>query len=251
MNAFPSPAHQTGADEPAPDPSMEEILASIRRIIADDQGQAPQARPATRPTGTTSAPPPSPPVQRHERPVTVEAEILAPAPRVEPQQAYAQPAPHAQVYAQQAQPYAQPAPQPYAEPQRSQPQQHYAPPAPPQSAPAAQHAQPSYAPATPVQPQPDPVQQQPAFTPPAYSAPAIIGNSPGEAALLSAQADASVSGAFEALTRSMVFQNSPFMEETVRDLLRPMLKQWLDDNLPPLVERLVRSEIERVARGGR
>ncbi len=49
----------------------------------------------------------------------------------------------------------------------------------------------------------------------------------------------------------MMLQNSPFMEETVRDLLRPMLKQWLDDNLPPLVERLVRSEIERVARGGR
>ena len=31
----------------------------------------------------------------------------------------------------------------------------------------------------------------------------------------------------------------------------PMLKAWLDDNLPGLVERLVRAEIERVARGGR
>ena len=27
-----------------------------------------------------------------------------------------------------------------------------------------------------------------------------------------------------------------------------MLKQWLDDNLPKLVERLVREEIERVVR---
>jgi cell pole-organizing protein PopZ len=34
-------------------------------------------------------------------------------------------------------------------------------------------------------------------------------------------------------------------------MLRPMLKQWLDDNLPAVVERLVRAEIERVARGGR
>jgi len=34
-------------------------------------------------------------------------------------------------------------------------------------------------------------------------------------------------------------------------MLRPMLKSWLDDNLPSLVERLVRSEIERVSRGGR
>jgi cell pole-organizing protein PopZ len=32
-------------------------------------------------------------------------------------------------------------------------------------------------------------------------------------------------------------------------MLRPMLKSWLDDNLPHMVERLVRSEIERVTRG--
>jgi cell pole-organizing protein PopZ len=32
-------------------------------------------------------------------------------------------------------------------------------------------------------------------------------------------------------------------------MLRPMLKVWLDDNLPGLVERLVRAEIERVSRG--
>lgn len=41
------------------------------------------------------------------------------------------------------------------------------------------------------------------------------------------------------------------LNEIVRDMLRPMLKGWLDDNLPVLVERLVRAEIERVARGGR
>jgi cell pole-organizing protein PopZ len=34
-------------------------------------------------------------------------------------------------------------------------------------------------------------------------------------------------------------------------MLRPMLSDWLDDNLPKLVERLVREEIERVARGPR
>jgi hypothetical protein len=32
-------------------------------------------------------------------------------------------------------------------------------------------------------------------------------------------------------------------------MLRPMLKQWLDENLPAIVERLVRAEIQRVARG--
>jgi cell pole-organizing protein PopZ len=39
------------------------------------------------------------------------------------------------------------------------------------------------------------------------------------------------------------------LEDIVRELMRPMLKTWLDDNLPSMVERLVRAEIERVARG--
>ncbi len=38
------------------------------------------------------------------------------------------------------------------------------------------------------------------------------------------------------------------LEEIVKDLLRPLLKDWLDANLPGLVERLVRDEIERLAR---
>ncbi len=41
------------------------------------------------------------------------------------------------------------------------------------------------------------------------------------------------------------------IENMTQDLLRGMLKNWLDDNLPDLVERLVREEIERVARRGR
>ncbi len=41
------------------------------------------------------------------------------------------------------------------------------------------------------------------------------------------------------------------VEDMTRDLLRGMLKTWLDQNLPALVERLVREEIARVARSGR
>jgi len=41
------------------------------------------------------------------------------------------------------------------------------------------------------------------------------------------------------------------LDEIAEDMLRPMLREWLDDNLPTLVERLVREEIERVARGPR
>jgi cell pole-organizing protein PopZ len=69
--------------------------------------------------------------------------------------------------------------------------------------------------------------------------------------LLSASTDASVAQAFDTLATSMMLQNSGMIEQMTRDMLRPMLKAWLDDNLPTIVERLVRSEIERVARGRR
>jgi cell pole-organizing protein PopZ len=39
----------------------------------------------------------------------------------------------------------------------------------------------------------------------------------------------------------------PTLEDIVRDEMRPLLKAWLDEHLPPLVERLVRAEIQRVA----
>jgi cell pole-organizing protein PopZ len=41
------------------------------------------------------------------------------------------------------------------------------------------------------------------------------------------------------------------VEDLVKEILRPMLKEWLDENLPHLVEQLVRAEIERVVRSGR
>ncbi|MCS6921198.1 MAG: DUF2497 domain-containing protein [Elioraea sp.] len=39
------------------------------------------------------------------------------------------------------------------------------------------------------------------------------------------------------------------LEEMIRQEIRPLLKSWLDENLPPLVERLVKAELERIARG--
>ncbi len=38
------------------------------------------------------------------------------------------------------------------------------------------------------------------------------------------------------------------LEDLVRDMLRPLLREWLDENLPGLVERLVREEIEKLVR---
>ncbi len=67
--------------------------------------------------------------------------------------------------------------------------------------------------------------------------------------LLSSATSAAVDSAFNALAHTVLVQNARTLEDLVREMLRPMLKTWLDDNLPGLVERLVRAEIERVARG--
>ena len=59
-----------------------------------------------------------------------------------------------------------------------------------------------------------------------------------------------VSAAFGTLANTM-FEGARTIEDVVREMLKPMLQTWLEDNLPSLVERLVRAEIERVSRGGR
>lgn len=74
--------------------------------------------------------------------------------------------------------------------------------------------------------------------------------SEGEA-LVSSSTATSVASHFEALAASMIFKDSGLLQQYAQEMMRPMLKQWLDDNLPVIVERLVRAEIERVARGGR
>jgi cell pole-organizing protein PopZ len=70
-----------------------------------------------------------------------------------------------------------------------------------------------------------------------------------ELGLVSAATSVAVDSAFNTLAQTVLVQNGPSLEDLVRQMLRPMLKTWLDDNLPGLVERLVRAEIERVSRG--
>jgi hypothetical protein len=73
--------------------------------------------------------------------------------------------------------------------------------------------------------------------------------SPG---MLSGEAAAATQHAFNQLAETLMSRamGERSVEEVTRELLRTMLKQWLDENLPSLVERLVREEIERVARRG-
>lgn len=72
---------------------------------------------------------------------------------------------------------------------------------------------------------------------------------PSLESIVSSQTTASVGQAFNILSHTILTQNARTLEDLVREMLKPMLKVWLDDNLPVMVERLVRAEIERVARG--
>jgi hypothetical protein len=69
--------------------------------------------------------------------------------------------------------------------------------------------------------------------------------------LLSEDSDEVVHGAFSALAHTILAQNARTLEDLISEMLQPMLKGWLDDNLPSLVERLVKQEIDRVSRGRR
>ena len=59
----------------------------------------------------------------------------------------------------------------------------------------------------------------------------------------------SAASAFEALERNILMPAAGrTLEDVVRELLRPMMKAWLDENLPGIVEQQVAAEVERIAR---
>ncbi|WP_037152335.1 PopZ family protein [Rhizobium freirei] len=74
---------------------------------------------------------------------------------------------------------------------------------------------------------------------------------PASSPLMSEDTGAQVARSFEELAAIVDGGPRRSLDELAQEMLRPMLQEWLDDNLPTLVERLVREEIERVARGTR
>jgi cell pole-organizing protein PopZ len=69
--------------------------------------------------------------------------------------------------------------------------------------------------------------------------------------ILSSSTGEQVARSFQDLALALDDAQRRSLDQIAEDMLRPMLQEWLDDNLPTLVERLVREEIERVARGPR
>ncbi len=72
------------------------------------------------------------------------------------------------------------------------------------------------------------------------------------ASILSEQTERATRGALDALSRMLVKPEAPSdgtLEGLVREMLRPMLREWLDANLPGMVETLVAREIAKITRG--
>jgi uncharacterized protein len=91
--------------------------------------------------------------------------------------------------------------------------------------------------------------QSPPVTNPVAETKRQVQRNMPDRSLLAPSTTAAVDSAFTALAQSVLTKNARTLDDLVSEMLRPMLKAWLDDNLPDLVERIVRDEIERVVRG--
>lgn len=92
--------------------------------------------------------------------------------------------------------------------------------------------------------------RSPVMDPPAFAEPTPPRERPSQQ-MMSNSTVSAVESAFNALATTVLSNNARTLEDLVKEMLRPMLKSWLDDNLPNLVERIVKAEIERVSRGSR
>lgn len=96
------------------------------------------------------------------------------------------------------------------------------------------------------------IPQMPAPVPVMVTPPPAPLSSPAamESHILSSQTGGLVANAFAALSRNAAMPApGRSIEDVVAELLRPMLRDWMDSHLPGIVERLVKAEIERVSRG--
>ncbi|MBE7218989.1 MAG: DUF2497 domain-containing protein [Caulobacteraceae bacterium] len=180
------------SDAQAQEPTMEEILASIRRIISEDEA-APSSESAAA-----------------EPPVAADTgdDVLELTHRAEPEAA--------------APPREEPAFASLSELSDLDVSERAAPEPPPPS-PAA-------------------------FAPPPRPAPAAPAR---EDAWVGEQAASAAASHFGALAQSLAMPaQGRTLEDVVSELLRPMLKAWLDQHLPQIVEARVQAEVERVSRGG-
>jgi cell pole-organizing protein PopZ len=204
-------------NETAGEPSLDEILSSIRRIISEDGPSIAAASFGQRRSrGPRSDEADDVLVLTRRAPVIAQAEVAWPAPA-----SVADPALDPEpVVARQTQVQEEP----------------------------VMHQEPTIAPAMEGAPE-----VHAADDPPAVHAPAEA-----QADVIAPETEASAAAAFEKLTAATRDEPRPAsllmpaagrtLEDVVRDIMRPLLKEWLDENLPAIVQARVDEEIERIAR---
>ena len=178
------------SEQTSQEPTMEEILASIRRIISEDDapgGEEVEAAPE----------------------VEAPAAVAEPEPEPEPQPVAAAPEPVAAV---------EPAPEPPVEEEALELTEK-----------VETHG------------------DLDVFTAPAAEP---MAPPPSVESLVSEHAASAAASSFGQLSAAIGMPHSDrTLEDVVRELLRPLLQQWLDDNLPAIVQQAVETEVERIARG--
>ncbi len=237
----PHMADNTNTEE---DPSIEEILDSIRKIISDDDVEEEESA---------------------DEPVMAEPEPEPPAP--EPEPVVAEPEPEPVMAEPEPEP---PTPQPEPEPVMAEPE-----PEPPAPEPEPVVAEPEPEPPAPEpepEPDPDPIEEDilvltekaPPETESEDETPgglqvdlrdavedeARVKEEPRSqgSELLSARAEDAAYDAFSNLARTVALGKASLtIEDIVRDEIKPMLKVWLDEHLESVIDRLVKEELERVA----
>lgn len=189
------------------EPSMEEILASIRRIISEDsktdakKAEAPKVEPV-------KAKRPAEDVLELTEMVSDDGTVVSLKTNGKDEGAVAAPSP----------------------------------PEPPQQSAAATAE---------VDPEPEPEPESEPEAEPEPAPPPAAADS-----LLSATAAAATQAAFSTLASAIdradggisIGVGTRTLEDLVKEVMRPLLKNWLDANLPRLTERIVRQEVERIAR---
>jgi cell pole-organizing protein PopZ len=245
------------------EPSMDEILSSIRQNIADDDAAA-APRPSPAGFGLAEVPATGGPMTGfggvEAEPLALSAEQIvttgaAPEPGPVDVGAYVakvtagvESAPESPTMAGQAE-FLDPEDITF-ESEAAEPVEFPDPiPAP---APVVHMAAPPRSPAPepiPPAPQAAPVRPRPATTAQAAPMPDPQLSSDIAAELLEPATNAAVRANFARLNNLALGNSGLTIEALMREMLRPMLKDWLDEHLPAVVERMVEKEISRISRG--
>ena len=188
------------SDQASQEPTMEEILASIRRIISEDDAPAADAAPEAEPAEDSfAAPEPAPAAAAEPEPEDEVLDLVDPLP-TPPAETHGD----LDVFTTPA----AAAPEPAAEPE-----------------------------------------PEPAFTPAPAPKLAPASFAEPEDRLVSDYAAGAAASAFGGLAAAVSMpKEGRSLEDVTRELLRPLIKSWLDENLPRIVEAKVQEEVERIAR---